>query len=93
MCTDSDCGSGEFADLQKIQNVHKLICYLVRRCEEQLNATLTSQEYTITSSDDTQFCSYVITTQPGSGVEATITDGASVGTRCGDVTVLFDRGK
>lgn len=51
---------------------------------------MTSQQYAITSSNDSQRC-YVIATQPGFGVEVTITDtntSSSIG--CGEVRASFD---
>ena len=90
-CTDSDCRFRDFA--WDWFSMCKFIYYLVRQCEEQLNANLTSQEYTITSSNDVHRCSYIIMTQPGSGVEGTITDGTSSGVGCGAVTVLFNGSK
>ena len=69
----------------------QLICYLVKGCGEQLNATITSQQYVITSPNNVQSCNYVILAELGSGLEANITDGTSSGIGCGEVKVLFDQ--
>ena len=54
-----------------------------------MNASLVSQEYNITSSAEDAFCQYVVMSQPGSGVEVTITEGStSENASCGSVSIL-----
>ena len=67
---------------------------LVKECGE-LNATLMSQQHTITSNkSNTEHCIYVIKSSSGSGVEVTITtDMLGAGMGCSSVIVEFNPSK
>ena len=61
----------------------------VNSCGIVVNASLTSQEYNITSSAEAEFCRYIVASQPGSGVEVTIAEGFTSGDfPCGSVSIL-----
>ena len=66
--------------------------FSVGGCEEDLNATLASQQSTITSPSGVERCSYVITSPPNTGINVIIEDGAAVSPTCGDYQLLYNPG-